>query len=166
MPKIPIVLCVVVLAVLAQSSSADGTSSPTPPLPSVQRASAYLDSAQMELDSFIGFICQSRVQETKTALKNYMQKLSRLHVELAGLRIGKQERGFVATVVGQLRFQRSQLESLAQIVQPEVKFDLKEAIEHLDRVGEVAEEKLNGQVPTPKWYGIRPPGPERWRIQR
>lgn len=169
MPKILIVLYVIILAAAgaaAQSSSADGTSSPTPPLPSLERASAYFDSAQVEIDRFMESICQSRANESKTALKNYMQRLSRLHVELVALRIGKQERGFVTTIVEQLRFQRSQLESLAQIVQPEVEFDLKEAIEHLDRVGQVAEEKLNGQVPTLKWYGIRPPVSERWRIQR
>ena len=167
MPKILIVLCVIVLAAAgaaAQSSSAEGTSSP--PLPSLGRASAYFDSAQEEINRFMESICQSTANESETALRNYMQKVSRLHVELAGLPVGKQERGFVTTVAEQLRFQRSLLESMVQIIQPEVGLDLKEAIEHLDRVVQVAEEKLNGQIPTLKWYGLRPTGLERWRIQR
>ncbi len=169
MLKIAIVLYVIVLSAAAaagQSSSTGGTSSPTPPLPSLERVSAYFDSTQVELDRFKKSICQWRADEKEAALNNYVQKLSRLHVELAALRIGKQERGFVTTIVEQLRLQRSQLISMAQIVQPEVEFDLKEAIEHLDRVVQVAEEKLDGQVPTVKWYGLRPAGPERWRVQR
>lgn len=169
MPKIAIVLYGIVLlavALAAQSSSAEDASSPAPPLPSLARASAYFDGTQVELDRFMESVCQWSGDEEKTALNNYVQKLSRLHVELAALRIGKPERGFVTTIVEQLKFQRSQLEPMAQIVQPEVSFDLKEAIEHLDRVVQVAEEKLDGQIPTVKWYGWRPTGPERWRVQR
>ena len=169
MPKILIVLCVIVLAAAgaaAQSSSAEATSTPPPPLPSLGRASAYFDSAQAEFGRLKESICQSRANESKTALRNYMQKISRLHVELAGLPVGKQERGFVTAVAEQLRFQRSQLESMVQIVQPGLGLDLKEAIEHLDRVVQVAEEKLDGHIPTLKWYGLRPTGLERWRIQR
>ena len=169
MPKIAIVLYGIVLlaaAVVAPSASAEDTSSPAPSLPSLARASAYFDSTQVEIDRFMESICQMGADEKKAALNNYVQNLSRLHVELAALRIGKQERGFVTTIVEQLRFQRSQLESMAQIVQPEVEYDLKEAIDHLDRVVQVAEEKLDGQVPTVKWYGLRPTEPERWRVQR
>lgn len=169
MSKLAIVLYGIVLlaaAVATQSASAEDTSSPTPSLPSLARAAAYFDSTQVELDRFMKSICQWRADEKKAALNNYVQKLSRFHVELAALRIGKQERGFVTTIVEQLRFQRSQLESMAQIVQPEVEFDLKEAIDHLDRVVQIADEKLDGQVPTLKWYGLRPAGPERWRVQR
>ena len=173
MPKILIVLYVIVLAAAgsaAQSSPAERTSSPTPPLPTLGRASAYFDSAQVELNRFMEFVRQRRETETQIALRNYTQKISRLHVELAALRIGKQERGFAASVLERLKEQRSQLESVAQIVQPELKLGLDEAEGHLSSLIWAVEEKLDGQGrrarPTVKSYGSRPPRLDRWRIQR
>jgi len=173
MPKILIVLYVIVLAAAgaaAQSSSADGTSSPTPPLPTLGRASAYFDSAEVELDRFMKSICQSSADESKTALKNYIQKISRLHVELAGLRIGNQERGFADGILERLNEQRSRLALVAQIVQPELGAGLHEAEGHLTSLIDAVKEKIGGNghraFPTVKSYGSRPPAIERWRIQR
>ena len=173
MPKILIVLYVIVLAAAGaavQSSSAEGTSSPTPGLPTLGKASAYFDSAQEELNRFMEFVRQRRETETPITLRNYTQQISRLHVELAALRIGKQERGFAASVLERLKEQRSQLESVAQIVQPELKLGLDEAKGHLSSLILAVEAKLDGQGrrtrPTVKSYGSRPTGIERWRIQR
>jgi len=172
MPKILIVLYVIVLAAAgaaAQSSSADGTSSPTPPLPTLGRASAYFDSAEVELDRFMKSICQSSADESKTALKNYIQKISRLHVELAGLRIGNQERGFADGILERLNEQRSRLALVAQIVQPELGAGLHEAEDHLTSLIEAVKENIGGNghraFPTVKSYGSRPPAIERWRIR-
>ena len=173
MPKILIVLYGIVLAAAgaaAQSSSAEGTSSPTPPLPSMGRASAYFDSAQAEFGRLKESICQSRANESKTALRNYVQKISRFHVELAGLRIGKQERGFADAILEQLNEQRSQLALVAQIVPPELGAGLNEAEGHLTSLIDAVKEKIDGNghraIPTVKAYGSRPPAIGSWRIQR
>ncbi|MBI3696176.1 MAG: hypothetical protein HY238_15230 [Acidobacteria bacterium] len=56
---------------------------------------------------------QAKSAETKTALANYTRQLSRLHVELGDVRVGRQEQDFVRALVKRLKLQRSRLEPLA-----------------------------------------------------
>jgi len=131
-----------VTTVLAQATFAEQTVI-VPLSPSLEQVSLYLDRSSSHLDLSLELVEKGELASARAALNNYTRELSRFHVALGRLRMGKGEREFVLVVSQRLEVQRIRLQSLSEDGQPAVRDVLKEANGHLESALQMAKQKLD-----------------------
>ncbi len=126
---------------LAQETSAEQTEI-VPLSPSPEQVLLYLDPASSALDLFQELVFKEEPVAARAALGAYTQELSRFHVALGRLRIGKAEKEFVLALVECLKLQRTWLQSVSENEPSDWKSVSKEAMGHLESALQMANQKM------------------------
>lgn len=125
--------------------------------PSLEQVSLYLDWSSSDLDFFLELVQEGDWTAALAALGSYTQELSRFHVALGRLRMGKAERKFVLSVLERLQRHRIRLQSVSEKGPPDWKVVAKEAEDHLESALRMAEQKVERRG----WASLKRYGTDR-----
>ena len=153
---------------LVQVASAE-QNAVVPLSPSLEQVSLYLEWSSSDLDLLVELVQEGEPVAARAALGSYTRELSRFHVALGRLRIGKAEREFVFAVLERLQLQRIRLQSVSEKELSDWKVVSKEAEDHLESALRMAKQKLErnrfGGGLSLKRYGTNKASSEHERLK-
>jgi len=147
------------IALGAQAPAARETRPLPPPLP-VNPTLLHLDRASADLDLLIKAIERGDAPDVRTAVKNYTREVSRFHVELSRLRIGKKDLDLMNGILDRLDLQTAKLEAAVNKVQPSQQAALAEAVNHLKSAFQLVVQKMDKKNQK-RVFSIRGPQPDQ-----
>jgi len=137
--------------------------------PSLEQVSLYLDWSSSDLDLLVELVQEGDPTAARAALGSYTQQISRFHVALGRLRMGKAEREFVVALLERLQLQRIRLQSVSEKELSDWKVVAKEAEDHLESALRMAKQKLErnrfGGGLSLKRYGTAKASSEQERLK-
>lgn len=108
----------------------------------MNRVSTSVDRASSELERAVDSVRSGNSPGVKAALQNYSRQLTSARTDIARLRVGESEYGFVTSLLDGLDVHISRLEALKAKVHPNQRSALSEAIKQLRRTLQLLTQKV------------------------